>query len=461
MSRLTIRAGWVIPVDPAFRVIRDGEVVVEEGRVVSVGPAGSGPVADGELREFPRRALLPGLVNVHTHVVGSLFRGLTEDRTDGFYGLALPMEPLLGPQSAAAMSRVGVAEVVLGGCTVIHDMFHFPAGTAAAARDLGIRAVVEHKVFDTDLPTIGTGERRQIPEEGERRLEENVALFDEWDGAGDGRVTVWFGAHAADTCSPRLLAAISHEARSRGASMHVHVAQSPEERDYMAARHGTGSIEFLGEQGFLGHDVVAAHVTYATDKGIELLAETDTAVAHCPAILAKRGRFAPVKALYDAGVRVGWGTDWVSMDPWEMMRFGISGARMRYGTIGLLSAREALWRTTMGSAEALGMGDEVGSLEPGKQADLVLVDLDQPHLAPMHDPVATLVYNASRRDVTHVMVGGRLVVEDGNLRTADSVRLVREAQAAAEGIWRAGGLAAAWDSPGVTDARDAGAADVR
>lgn len=446
MSRVTVRAGWVVPVDPTFRVIRDGEVVVEDGRIVSVGASGSGPVAEGELWEFPRGALLPGLVNVHTHVVGSLFRGLTEDRTDGFYGLALPMEPLLGAESAEAMSRVGVAEVVLGGCTVIHDMFHFPAGTAAAARDLGIRAVVEHKVFDTDLPTIVTGERRQVPEEGDRRLAENVALFDEWDGAGGGRVKVWFGAHAADTCSPRLLAAISDEARARGASMHVHVAQSPEERDYMAARHGTGSIEFLGDQGFLGPDVVAAHVTYATDRGIELLAATDTAVAHCPAILAKRGRFAPVRALYDAGVRVGWGTDWVSMDPWEMMRFGISGARMRYGTIEMLSAREALWRTTMGSAGALGLADELGSLEPGKQADLVLLDLDQPHLAPMHDPVTTLVYNASRRDVTHVMVGGRLVVEAGRLTTADVGDLVRDAQAAAEGVWRAAGLAPAWDA---------------
>lgn len=435
MHRLTIRAGWVIPVDPDFRVIRDGEVVIEDGRVVSVGPSSAGAPPQGELWEFPRRALLPGLVNVHTHVVGSLFRGLTEDRTDGFYGLALPMEPLLSAQSAAAMSRIGVAEVALGGCTVMNDMFHYSEETARAAVDLGIRAVVEHKVFDTDLPSICTGERRQIPEEGERRLAHNVALFDEWDGAGGGRVKVWFGAHAADTCSPKLLAAISKEARSRGVSMHIHVAQSPEERDFMVERHGFGSIEFLAEQGFLGPDVLVAHVTYATDKGIELLAETDTAVAHCPAILAKRGRFAPVKELYDAGVRVGWGTDWVSMDPWEMMRFGISGARMRYGRIDLLSAREALWRTTMGSAQALGMASEVGSLEPGKAADLVLVDLDQPHLAPLHDPVTTLIYNASRRDVTHVMVGGRLVVEDGALVAADRTQLVREAQAAAEGIW--------------------------
>lgn len=445
MSRLTIRAGWVVPVDPAFRIIRNGEVVVEDGRISAVRAVADAPATDapgGEVVEFPRAVMLPGLVNVHTHVVGSLFRGLTEDKADGFYGLALPMEPLLSEESAAAMSRIGVAEMLLGGCTVMHDMFHFPAGTAEAARDLGIRAIVEHKVFDTDLPTIGTGERRPIPAEGERRLAQNVALFDEWDGAGDGRVRVWFGAHAADTCSPGLLRGIAAEARRRGASMHVHVAQSPEERDYMAERHGTGSIEFLAEHGFLGPDVVAAHVTYATARGLDLLAESDTAVAHCPAILVKRGRFAPVKDLYERGVRVGWGTDWVSMDPWEMMRAGISGARLFYGDIGMLSARDALWRTTMGSAEALGWQADVGSLEPGKLADFVLVDVDQPHLSPMHDPVTTLVYNAGRRDVTHVMVGGRFVVEDGQLCAANPLELVHAAQAAAEGIWSAAGLVA-------------------
>lgn len=442
VSRLTIRAGWVVPVDAEFRVIRDGEVVVEGDRIVSVGPAGDGPLGEGSLVHEPRRAVLPGFVNVHTHVVGSIFRGLTEDRDDPFYGFALPMEPLLTEEAAAAMSRVGVAEVLLGGCTAIHDMFHFPEGTARAALDLGVRAVVEHKVFDTDLPTIGTGERRQVPEEGERRLAQNVELYERWDGEGGGRVRVWFGAHAADTCSPRLLAQIAAEARSRGVSMHVHVAQSPEERDYMQEREGVGSIEFLAAQGFLGPDVLAAHVTYATDEGVELLAETDTAVAHCPAILAKRGRSAPVGALYDAGVRVGWGTDWVSMDPWEMMRCGVTGARLRYGRADVLSARDALWRATMGGAEALGMSADVGSLEPGKLADLILVDLDQPHLAPLLDPVATLVYNASRRDVTDVMVGGRFAVSDGTLERADASALVREAQEAAEKVWRAGGLTA-------------------
>jgi len=438
---LVIRAGWVIPVDPAFRMISGGEVVIDDGRVVSVGSAGHADPPGATVMDFPGHALLPGLVNVHTHVAGCLFRGLTEDRPDGFYGLALPMERHFGADAIYTLSRLGIAEVLLAGCTVINEIYHDASATARAAVELGVRAQVAQKVFDTDLATIQTGERTPIPEEGERRLQENVNLFENWHGAGGGRVQVRFGAHAADTCSPRLLAKIRDEARTRGAGLHIHVAQSPEERDFMAATHGTGSIEFLDGQGFLGPDVVAAHVVYATQTGIEILRATDTPVAHCPAIVAKRGRFAPIKAIYEAGVRVGWGTDWVTMDPWDAMRFGISGARLVNNEIDLLGAREALWRSTMGSAGVLGDAGRLGSLEPGKSADLILVDLQQPHLAPLHDPVAVLVYNATGRDVTHVMVGGSFVVADRQLMTADMTSLISEGQLVAESVWRAAGLA--------------------
>lgn len=439
-TRLVIRAGWVIPVDPAFRVIRNGEVVVEAGRVVSVGPAGQAAPGQGRVVEFPRHALLPGLVNAHTHVAGCLFRGLTEDRSDGFYGLALPMERHLDDEAVYALSRVGIAEVMLAGCTVINEIYHKAAETARAAVELGVRAHVAHKVFDTDLTTIQSGERREIREEGERRLRDNIELYDRFDGAGGGRVTVRFGAHAADTCSPDLLAEIRQEARQRRAGHHIHVAQSPEERDFMAATYHTGSIEFLAEHDFIGPEVLVAHVVYATPAGIEVLRETDTPVAHCPAIIAKRGRFAPVKDLYEAGVRVGWGTDWVTMDPWDAMRFGIAGTRLKYADIGLLSAREALWRSTMGSAGVLGESERLGSLEPGKAADLILVDMDQPHLCPVHDPVTVLVYNATGRDVTHVMVGGDFVVSDRELAAADTTSLVSQGQSVAERVWRAARL---------------------
>ncbi len=440
-DRLRIRAGWVVPVDKPFRVIRDGVVIIDGDRIAAVASSGDLDEFDGpETLDFPHHALLPGLVNVHTHVAGCIFRGLTEDRIDGFYGLALPTERFLDADAIYALSLLGIAEVLLGGCTVIHDMYHHAFETARAAFELGVRAQVAHKVFDTDLPAIRLGRHDRIPAEGDKRLEDSVRLYEDWHGKDGGRIEVRMGAHAADTCSPELLARIRVEAERRGAGMHIHVAQSPEERDYMQATYGMGSIEFLQRQDFIGPSTVVAHVTYATDAGISLLAETRTPVAHCPAIVAKRGRFGPFKQMYELGIRIGWGTDWVTMDPWDAMRFGISAARLANREIGLLSAQEALWRSTMGSADVLGWSDRVGSLEPGKLADLILVDLNQPHLAPVHDPVSVLVYNASGRDVTHVMVGGRFLVEDRRLRTGDVQEIITNAQEVAQRVWHAGGL---------------------
>jgi len=438
--RLAIRAGWVVPVDDAWSVFRDGVVVIDGDEVVAVGRAGEVDTGGAEVLHFPRHALLPGLVNVHTHVAGCVFRGMTEDRVDGFYGLALPLERHFDASIVHRLSRLGVAEVLLAGCTVIHEIYHYAAETARAAVELGVRAQIAHKVFDTDLTRIGQGVRERLAGEGERRLAQNVELFEDWHGAGGGRVEVRFGAHAPDTCSQDLIQSIRAEADRHAAGMHIHVAQSPEEQAFMKERYGLGSVEFLAEEGFLGPRTVAAHLTFASPREIEILAETDTPVAHCPAIVAKRGRFPLIREIYDAGIRVGWGTDWVTMDPWDAMRFGIAGARLAYREISLLSAREALWRSTRGSAEVLGWGDRIGSLEANKKADLILVDMDQPHLAPVYDPVTVLVYNASGRDVSHVMVGGRWIVNERRLTEGDVLEIVSAGQDAAERVWRSGGI---------------------
>jgi len=149
-GRLVIRAGWVVPVDPGFSIIRDGEVVIEDGRVVSVGPAGTDQPPGATMLEFPGHALVPGLVNVHTHVAGCLFRGLTEDRPDGFYGLALPMERHLDAESTYLLSRLGIAEILLAGCTVIHEIYHYPAATAQAAAGKQVTCHLGEPAFITD-----------------------------------------------------------------------------------------------------------------------------------------------------------------------------------------------------------------------------------------------------------------------------------------------------------------------
>lgn len=438
--RQIIRARWVVTMDGESRTIRNGAVVIDGDRIVAVGPAAEIDVRDAEALDFPHHALLPGLVNAHTHVAGCIFRGLTEDEPDGFYGLALPMERFLDADAIHALSLLGIAEVMLAGCTVIHDMFHYPAETARAAVELGVRAQIAHKVLDTDLTSIRYGRHDRIPEEGDRRLEENVRLYEEWNGAGEGRIAIRFGAHAADTCSPELLGRIRAEARARGAGHHIHAAQTPAEVEYMAEEYGSGSIEFLQHQDFLGPEVVIAHILFASAPEIGILRDTGTRVAHCPVSVAKTGKFPLIRTLYESGVPVGWGTDWVTMDPWDAMRTGITVSRVVADDAAFLTAEGALRRSTMGSAEILGWDDRIGSLEPGKEADLILMDVDQPHLAPMHHPVPVLVYNASGRDVTDVMVAGRWTVRDRSLTAGNIGHIVSAGHEVAERVWRRGGL---------------------
>ncbi|MCU1455041.1 MAG: hypothetical protein JWN46_3187 [Acidimicrobiales bacterium] len=454
-DRLVIEAGHVVTVDPAFRVIRNGAVAIERDRIVALGPADEIDQRDADVRRFPRHVAIPGLVNGHTHVAGSLFRGLLEDRPDAFYGYALPMEPAMDPEAIYALSMVGISELLLSGCTVMNDMFHHAAETARAARDTGIRAQIAHKVFDADLPGIGKGRREFRFSDGIERLEENVRLHAAWHGAADGRIAVRFGLHAADTCSPALMAEIVNEAGRHRAGIHTHVAQSPVEHAFITETYGCGSAVHLEHNGVLGPDTVAAHLIWADGPDVAALARTDTHVAHCPACVTKAvGAIGPYRDIYAAGITVGWGTDWITMDPWDAMRFGIVGYRMAYGDDQLLtadetllSANEALWRFTLGSARMLGMADDVGSLEVGKKADLTLIDVDQPHLAPLYDPVSALVYNASGRDVTHVLIDGELVVEDRRITGIDTSVVVAEAQRVAEKIWATASTPAAMPLP--------------
>jgi 5-methylthioadenosine/S-adenosylhomocysteine deaminase len=319
-------------------------------------------------------------------------------------------------------------------------MFHDADQTARAVAELGIRAQLAHKVFDADLPGIGAGRREYRLADGLARLQRNIELYDRWHGRADGRIEVRFGLHAPDTCSPSLQQHIRDEASARGAKVHTHVSQSKGEDDYVRATYGCSSTRLLAEHGLLARSTLAVHLLFADTQDISLLASTGTTVAHCPACVSKvAGHLGPFRDIYEAGITVGWGTDWVSMDPWDAMRFGIVGLRLAHHDETLLSAREALWRFTMGSAGILGWQDRLGSLEPGKKADLILVNADQPHLAPMYDPITTLVYNASGRDVTHVMIDGRFVVDRRTLCTASLNEVIGDAQGAAEEFWQRSG----------------------
>ena len=433
-----IKNAVVLTVDPADTVWLRGWVLVQGERIAKMGE-GDAPAPEEGWRviDAAGKAVMPGIVDVHTHVCGSLFKGMTEDAANGFYGLALPMERLLTEENTYTLSLLGAAECLLAGVTCINDIYHYMRDTARAVAQLGLRGVLAHKIIETDLAKIQYGDYTRLPAEGEARVEENVRLIEEWHGKAGGRITCKFGPHATDTVSVGLAKRIADLGRKYRVGFHTHVAQKPQEVQFLRESIGMTPVEYLCETGLMGEDLTAAHGIYTGDRDIQLLAKGGCMVAHCAEMSGKRGNLMPVQKMYAAGVKVGLGTDWVTMDPWTNLRTAIVVDRIGGCSLEEMNARLALRRATIEPARHLGLGEEIGSLEPGKKADLLLLDLASPSLRPIFDdPAATIAYNAGRGDVELVMVDGEILVEDHRLLRCEEAELLADGQQVAEEIYR-------------------------
>jgi 5-methylthioadenosine/S-adenosylhomocysteine deaminase len=418
-------------------VINDGGLVVEEGRIAAVGKS------DEVQKAYPkndivingsRSIVLPGLVSAHTHITGAFLRGLTEDRENHFYGFALPLEDYLTEDIAYKINVLGAVECAKYGVTTINDIYHFSDAMARGVSEVGLRGVIAHKIFDVKLRNLQNDDYSRDPEQGVAKLKENVKLIEDWHGKGDGRITCRIGTHATDTCSPELFKAAKQEAVKHGVGIHVHVAQSDREVAYIKRTYNKTSVEFLDSLGFLDQDVLTAHLVRATDSDLDIIKQRGTTVGHCPVIYGKVGMYPHLEKMFAKGIPVGLGVDWLSMDIWENMRQGIAINRI-LGHDMMMTAPVVFDLTTMGSARALHMDQKIGSLRPGKAADITIIDKHNAHMAPLSDPLANVIYYANGGDVRDVIIDGNVVVEDGIIKTANEDEVVEAAQQAAEQVW--------------------------
>ena len=398
-------ADWVLPVEG--EPIERGGVAVEDGRIVAVGPADE---LEGERRDFPDAAIVPGLVNAHTHLEYAVYAG---------FGDGLPFGPWLhthierkariGWDEFVAIARLGAAESLAGGVTTVGDA-SFSGAAAVATHELGLRALVYLEIFGADAS----------------RVEELRARIEELEGEVGERVLLGVSPHAPYSVSAEVYAA----AYSLGRPVATHVAESDDETDFMLGGRGpiaavseidpagTTSVRHLAAHGLLEPRVVAAHCVKVDEEEIELLAERDVAVAHCPRSNALLGcGVAPLRALLDAGLRVGLGTDspasTPSLDMWEEMRAAVYAARARAERPDALGASEALELATLGSARALGLADEIGSLAAGKRADFAVVSLSGSPYLPWEDPIVAVVFGGSPERVHLTLVEGEERYEKG------------------------------------------------
>lgn len=434
---LLIRNATVLTMDAAGTIHAPGAVLVDGARIAAVGPGEevAEPAPDGcEVMEAEGRIVLPGFVSAHNHLGYTVFRGRAEDVGHSpTHRLYLPMSMVMRRDEREALGSLAVAELLRGGVTTVLEMEEDADVLAPFIARAGMRAAIGLMAHDVDLDRLMAGETVFDARVRRDQIERAIDFAQGWHGAADGRIGAMITANGLSTSSPELLGALRQAADRLGLRLSIHLASG--EMHLVRGIHGQGSFEYAAANGFLGEDVIAVHCYRIDEAGIDAMAESGTHLAHCPVMNQFRGGVAPVEAMRARGVNVGLGIDNYFSDFFDVIRSCIAVARIRAGDPEVMQAPDALALATIGSARAMGLDDRIGSIEPGKQADLQLVDMRRFGLAPVTDPIRTLVYHAHAKDVETVMVDGRVLVRDGAPIDLDEGDLVERAARAGEAAW--------------------------
>ncbi|EKF73477.1 N-ethylammeline chlorohydrolase [Alcanivorax hongdengensis A-11-3] len=424
---LIVHARWIAPVTPDSGVLENHSLVVIDGRIADILPT---PLARekwqaDDPQTLDSHLLIPGLVNAHTHAAMNLLRGIADDLP-----LMTWLEKHIWPAEGQFVSDsfvydgtlLAAAEMIRSGTTTFADMYFFPASAARATVEAGLRASLFCPVLDFPTP-MGGG-----PEDYLRLATD---AMDQW--RHEPRIQIGFGPHAPYTVSDEPLEKVLTLAEELDVPVMMHVHETAGEIQMAVGNTGERPLTRLKELGLLSPRLLAVHMTQLTDDEIALVAETGTQVVHCPeSNLKLASGFAPIEKLRQAGVNVALGTDGAaSNNDLDMIGEARTAAFLAKGVslqADALPAAEVLKMATLNGAVALGRDSEIGSLEIGKQADMVAVDLNRIETQPVYDPVAQLVYAASRDQVTHSWVAGRCLLANRQLTTLNEALLLKNAQ---------------------------------
>jgi 5-methylthioadenosine/S-adenosylhomocysteine deaminase len=425
---LILSARWVLPMVPRGTVLEDHAVVLRGERIVEILPhaAALARHPGAEWQDFPRHALLPGFVNAHTHAAMTLLRGAGGDLPllQWLQEHVWPAEGrLLSPDFVRDGSQIAVAEMIRGGTTCFNDMYLFPEDTARVVHHSGIRAVLGLTVIDFPTPWAAT--TREYFRKG-------ADLAAAWQG--HERIGFTLAPHAPYTVGDDSLREIMRRAEAMGVPVHMHVHETAHEVATALTEHGERPLARLARLGLLERPFAAVHMTQLDESEHESLPQTPVSVVHCAeSNLKLASGFCPVARLLGNGVNVALGTDGVAsnndLDMLGEMRTAALLAKGVSGDAAAVGAAQALEMATLNGARALGLDEHIGSLEPGKLADLIAIDLGGLEFQPAHDPHAQIVYAATRDAVTDVFVGGRPLLRGRELLTLDLDELTNLARA--------------------------------
>jgi 5-methylthioadenosine/S-adenosylhomocysteine deaminase len=431
MSTL-IRNATILTMNDALDIVQ-GAVSVRDGRIVSVGdepPDKHDTVIDAE-----GAYLLPGFIQTHVHLCQTLFRGYADDMPllEWLRTRVWPMEAAHTPATLRASARLAATELLLGGTTTALTMetVHDTDVVFEALDEMGLRAVVGKCMMDAD---------RQVPkrllEKTRDSIDESIALRKRWDGKANGRLHAAFAPRFAVSCSRELLEAVAELSTRDRVIVHTHASENRDEVEVVRQLSGgLSNLEYLAETGLATPHLCTAHCVWVTESEQAMLAERDVKVMHCPSSNLKLGSgLAPIAEMRARGISVSLGADGAAcnnrLDMFDEMRLAATLQAVRRHP-GALTARDAVWMATREGARALAMEREIGSIETGKRADLILIARDRPHQAPDPDPWSTLVYASRGTDVRMTMVDGQVLVRDFSLLNHDARAITAEARNAA------------------------------
>jgi 5-methylthioadenosine/S-adenosylhomocysteine deaminase len=421
-----IHARWVIPVEPDLTCLEHTSLALRGGRIVDIQPtvAARTRYTATEIVEMPNHALIPGLVNAHTHAAMSLFRGLSDDLPlmDWLTKHIWPAEAKwVSPEFVRDGVRLAAAEMLKSGTTCLNDMYFFPEDAASVLRETGLRACLG--LILIDFPTAYA----QTPDE---YFEKGLMLHDSL--RHDPLMTTAFAPHAPYSVSDEPLAKVRTVNNELNLPVHIHLHETAHEIAEGIAKTGMRPLARLDALDLLGPTLMAVHMTQLTPEEVVRLAEVGASVVHCPeSNLKLASGFCPVQALLKAGVNVAIGTDGAAsnndLDMLGELRTAALLAKAVSGDATAVPAHTALRMATLNGAKAMGLDTEIGSLSVGKAADITAIDLSALPSQPVYDPVSQIVYTASRDQVTDVWVAGRRLLANRALTTLDEVAILSRA----------------------------------
>ncbi len=428
---ILIKNGTLLTMDADSRVL-EGDLLIRGGRIRSVGESVDAEVAAADVvLDAGACAVLPGFVQTHVHLCQTLFRGAADDLAliDWLKKRVWPMEAAHTAESLRASARLGVAELIKGGTTsaLTMETVNHTEEVFRVIEETGFRATVGKCMMDkgADVPTA-------LSEETASSIRESVALLDKWHGRAEGRIRYCFAPRFAVSCTRELLAQVERLARERGVMVHTHASENLEEIAMVERETGQRNITYLDSLGLSGTHVVLAHCVHLDDAEMTTLARTGTHVAHCPSSNLKLASgIAPISRMLEQGISVSLGADGAPcnnrLDMFTEMRSAALLQKVMRGPESLPASR-VLRMATIDGARALGMEREIGSLETGKRADVILVNLNRLHSSPRPvDIVSAIVYSAEAADVETVIVDGRLLMRNRELLTIDEQEVFDEA----------------------------------